>query len=111
MVPVTIANIESLDVGLTCNGASAYAYTTEISSQRLRTYTAGFSMGIVAPVGITMGVLVPYMINTNQWNWGLKTAWFFTGVGLPFTAAMWFLIPETAGYVRNVLFFWWVYCV
>lgn len=56
-------------------------------------------MGIVAPVGITMGVLVPYMINTNQWNWGLKTAWFLTGVGLPFTAAMRFFIQETSRYV------------
>jgi hypothetical protein len=52
-----------------------------------------------------MGVLVPYMLNTNQWNWGLKTTWFFTGIGAPFLVALWFLLPETAGYVGHFFFF------
>ena len=30
-----------------------------------------------------MNVLVPYMLNANQWNWGLKTAFFYTGIGAP----------------------------
>lgn len=38
------------------------------------------------------------MVNTDEWGWGLKTGWFYAGLGLPFTVAMWFLIPETAGY-------------
>jgi hypothetical protein len=46
-----------------------------------------------------MSVVTPYMVNANDWNWGLKTGWFYAGVGLPFTIAIWFLIPETAGYV------------
>jgi hypothetical protein len=46
-----------------------------------------------------MNVLVPYMTNVNEWNWGLKTGWFYAGVGFPFALGMWFLIPETAGYV------------
>jgi hypothetical protein len=45
-----------------------------------------------------MNVLVPYMTNVNEWNWGLKTGWFYAGVGFPFALGMWFLIPETAGY-------------
>ncbi|KAH7385043.1 general substrate transporter [Cadophora sp. MPI-SDFR-AT-0126] len=85
------------NIGLIGNGASAYAYLSETSSQRLRTYTAGFANGMVAPTGIVLGVLVPYMLNANQWNWGLKTTWFFTGLGMPFTVAMWFLLPETKG--------------
>lgn len=52
-----------------------------------------------------MNVLTPYMVNSNQWNWGLKTGWFYAGVGLPFTAAMWFLIPETSKYVAHVSLF------
>ncbi|EEU33411.1 uncharacterized protein NECHADRAFT_56685 [Fusarium vanettenii 77-13-4] len=85
------------NIGLMANGSTGYGFIAEISSQRLRTYTSGFAMGMIGPVGIVMGVLVPYMINANQWNWGLKTCWFFAGVGFPFTLAMWFLIPETAG--------------
>ncbi|KAL2802022.1 general substrate transporter [Aspergillus granulosus] len=85
------------NVGLVANGATGWGFIGEISSQRLRPYTAGFAAASTCAVGIVMGVLIPYMLNTNQWNWGLKTCWFFAGVGLPFTVGMWFLIPETAG--------------
>jgi hypothetical protein len=44
-----------------------------------------------------MNVLVPYMTNSNKWNWNLKTGWFYAGLGLPFVAGMWLLIPETTG--------------
>jgi hypothetical protein len=44
-----------------------------------------------------MNVLTPYMVNANQWNWGLKTGWFYAGVGAPFVVGMWLLIPETKG--------------
>ncbi|RSM14737.1 hypothetical protein BHE90_014669 [Fusarium euwallaceae] len=85
------------NIGLIANSASGYAYLSETSSLRLRTYTGGFAIGVIGPLGIVLSVLVPYMINANQWNWGLKTCWFFTGIGMPFVVAMWFLMPETAG--------------
>ena len=83
------------------NGATGWGFIAEISAQRLRPYTAGFSAASSCVIGVVMGVIVPYMINTNQWNWGLRTCWLFAGLGLPFTAAMWFLIPETSGYVDH----------
>ncbi|KAL3471738.1 general substrate transporter [Aspergillus californicus] len=85
------------NVGLVANGATGWGFIGEISAQRLRPYTAGFAAASTCVVGVVFGVLVPYMVNSNQWNWGLKTCWFFAGLGLPFTIAMWFLIPETAG--------------
>lgn len=48
-------------------------------------------------MGVIMNVLVPYMLNTNEWNWGLKTAFFYLGVGAPFAVGSWFIIPETKG--------------
>lgn len=36
------------------------------------------------------------MLTVNEWNWGLKTAFFYLGLGAPFAIASWFLIPETA---------------
>ncbi|KAH8893632.1 putative MFS alpha-glucoside transporter [Thozetella sp. PMI_491] len=69
----------------------------EISSQRLRPYTAGFAQGVSCVIGIIMDVLVPYMVNTNQWNWSFKTGWFYVGLGSIATAGMWFLLPETKG--------------
>jgi hypothetical protein len=81
------------------NGATGWGFIGEISAQRLRPYTAGFAAASTCVVGVLFGVLVPYMVNANQWNWGLKTCWLFAGLGSFFTVAMWFLIPETAGYV------------
>ncbi|KAL2843339.1 general substrate transporter [Aspergillus pseudoustus] len=85
------------NIGLIANSAGGYACLSEVSSLRLRTFTIGFAIGIIGPVGIVMGILVPYMLNANQWDWGLKTTWFFTGIGAPFLLALWFLIPETSG--------------
>ncbi|KAL1864281.1 hypothetical protein VTK73DRAFT_5991 [Phialemonium thermophilum] len=87
------------NIGMTANGAAGWGFIGEISSQRLRPYTAGFGAACTCVVGVAMGQLTPYMVNTNMWNWGLKTGWFYAGVGLPFATGMWLLIPETAGYV------------
>ena len=84
---------------MTTNGATGWGFIGEISSQRLRAYTAGFGAASTCVAGVVMNVLVPYMVNADEWGWGLKTGWFYAGLGLPFTVAMWFLIPETAGYV------------
>jgi hypothetical protein len=88
------------DIGLVANGATGWGFIGEISSQRLRPYTSGFAAAISCVAGVVMNVVTPYMVNTHDWNWGLKTGWFYVGVGLPFTVATWFLIPETAGYVE-----------
>ncbi|KAL4747009.1 hypothetical protein BDW72DRAFT_209932 [Aspergillus terricola var. indicus] len=85
------------NVGLVANGATGWGFIGEISSQRLRPYTAGFAAASTCVIGIISGILVPYMLNKNQWNWGLKSCWFFAGVGLPFAIGVWLLVPETKG--------------
>ncbi|KAH8172225.1 sugar transporter domain-containing protein [Sarocladium implicatum] len=85
------------NIGMTANGATGWGFIGEISSQRLRSYTAGFGAASTCVAGVVMNVLTPYMVNTNEWNWGLKTAWFYVGVGFPFAVGMWLLIPETKG--------------
>jgi MFS family permease len=89
------------NVGLAINGATGWGYIGEISSQRLRPYTAGFSAAVSCIVGVVMNILVPYMVNVNQWAWGLKTGFFYAGVGLPSVVGMWLLIPETTGWVSQ----------
>ncbi|KAL3294218.1 hexose transporter [Colletotrichum asianum] len=85
------------NIGMTASGAAGWGFIGEISSQRLRPYTAGSGAACSCVIGIMMNVLVPYMVNANKWNWGYKTGWFYAGVGLPFTIGMWLLIPDTAG--------------
>ncbi|KAK4042811.1 putative hexose transporter [Parachaetomium inaequale] len=84
------------NIGMTANGAAGWGFIGEISSQRLRPYTAGFGAACTCAAGVAMSQLTPYMVNQNQWNWGLKTGWFYAGVGLPFMLGMWLLIPETS---------------
>ncbi|RSL64015.1 hypothetical protein CEP54_004882 [Fusarium duplospermum] len=78
------------NVGLVANGATGWGF-------RLRPYTAGFAAASTCVVGTVIGTVLPYMINAEEWNWGLKTAWLYVGLGAPFTIGMWFLIPETKG--------------
>ncbi|KAK6903354.1 hypothetical protein I203_106857 [Kwoniella mangroviensis CBS 8507] len=84
-------------VGLQCSGSTGWGFVGELSSQRLRAYTAGFAAAISCVGGVIMNVLVPYMLNTTAWNWGLKTAFFYTGLGAPAAIGAWFIIPEPKG--------------
>ena len=79
------------------NGATGWGFIGEISSQRLRHYTSGAATAAVSITNIGMNQLVPHMANANEWNWGLKSGFFYAGVGLPFIVGMWLLIPETSG--------------
>jgi hypothetical protein len=90
-------------MGMTANGAAGWGYIGEISSQRLRPYTAGFGAATTCIIGVVMNVLTPKMVNANDWNWAFKTGWFYAGCGLPFVVGMWLLIPETKGYVFSIL--------
>jgi MFS family permease len=84
-------------MGVVCNSATGWGFIGEVSSQRLRGHTAGFGAATTCVAGVVMNVLTPFMVNTNQWNWGLKAGWFYAGIGLPCVIVMWFLIPETGG--------------
>lgn len=81
---------------MTCNGATGWGFIGEISSQRLRPYTAGFAAASTCVAGVVMDVLTPYMVNSTEWDWELKTGWFYAGIGLPMVIGMWLIIPETA---------------
>ncbi|RSL97228.1 hypothetical protein CDV31_013136 [Fusarium ambrosium] len=85
------------NIGLVANTAVGYGYIGEISSQRLRHFTAGFAAASTCVVGVGLNFLIAPMISASEWNWGLKTCWFFAGTGAICTAAVWLLVPETSG--------------
>ncbi|TVY62677.1 MFS transporter fmqE [Fusarium oxysporum f. sp. cubense] len=100
-VPILIAHHHAnlaiqTDIGLTMTGATGWGFIGEISSQRLRPYTSGAAAALNCLVNIGMNQLVPHMVNASEWNWGLKSGFFYAGVGLPSAIGCWFLIPETA---------------
>ncbi|KAI8719373.1 MFS domain-containing protein [Fusarium sp. LHS14.1] len=56
------------NVGMVANGATGWGFVGEISSQRLRPYTAGFAAASTCVVGTVIGTVLPYMINAEEWN-------------------------------------------
>ena len=62
-------------MGLAGTGATGWGYVGETSSQRLRAHTAGFAAAMSAGFGVITNVAVPYLINEDAANLGLKTAW------------------------------------
>ena len=80
-------------MGLKCGLA---CYKDEYRFLRIY-YDASASAVVIELINIAMNELVPYMVNKNQWNWGLETGWFYAGIGLPFVIGTWLLIPETSG--------------
>ncbi|RKK76957.1 hypothetical protein BFJ71_g16841 [Fusarium oxysporum] len=83
------------NVGLVSSAAAGWSLVGEIPLARLRHYTTGFAAASGNITGLALGYIVPYMLNTEEWNWGLKTCWFFAGIGTPFVVAIWFFVPET----------------
>jgi hypothetical protein len=92
-----ISGDDVIAVGSTWVASTSWLFIGEISSQRLRAHTAGFGAASTAVMGIIMNVLVPYMLNVNKFNWGLKTGFFYVGVGTPFVIGAWFLLPDAGG--------------
>ncbi|KAH7115107.1 putative MFS alpha-glucoside transporter [Dendryphion nanum] len=93
---ITILFAVIWNIGLTMTGATGWGFIGEVSSQRLRPYTSGAAGAANGIVNIVMNQLVPHMVNANEWNWGLKSGFFYGGIGLPFAIGCWFIVPETA---------------
>ena len=80
----------------TAIGSLHWTYTAETSNSRLRAKTAGIASAGGVIVGIIFSTSVPYMLNANYANWGLKTILFFAGISTPAVVASFFLMPDTS---------------
>ncbi|ORY21515.1 general substrate transporter [Naematelia encephala] len=77
-------------------GPLGYAYTAESSRLQLRAKTEACATAGTSMVGLLFNYTVPYMLNADEANWGLKTGFFFGGTGLAATIIAYFTIPETS---------------
>lgn len=80
----------------TAIGTLHWTYSAETSNSRLRAKTAGIASAGGVIIGIIFSTSVPYMLNANYANWGLKTILFFAGISTPFVIASYFLMPDTS---------------
>lgn len=80
----------------TALGTLHWTYSAETSNSRLRAKTAGVASAGGVIIGIIFSTSVPYMLNANYANWGLKTILFFAGISTPVVVASYFLMPDTS---------------
>lgn len=80
----------------TALGTLHWTYSAETSNSRLRAKTAGVASAGGVIVGIIFSTSVPYMLNPNYANWGLKTILFFGGISTPVVVACFFIMPDTS---------------
>lgn len=78
-------------------GPICYALVPELGSDRLRVKTISFARFVYVCSGIVCGVITPYQVNATAWNWGAKTGFFWGGISIVVTIAIFFLVPETKG--------------
>lgn len=80
----------------TAIGTLHWSYAAETANSRLRAKTAGIASAGGVIIGIVFSTSVPYMLNQNYANWGLKTCFFFAGISTPVIVASYFLMPDTS---------------
>lgn len=91
-------------VGVQMSGSTGFTCLGELPSARHRTRTTGLGFALQNPIGIAIGYGVPYMLSDDYLGWGLKTGFFYAGLGAPFAIGSWFLMPETARFVWRSMF-------
>ncbi|KPI42725.1 General alpha-glucoside permease [Cyphellophora attinorum] len=78
-------------------GTLAYSLVTEIPSSRLRTKTIVLARALYNCQGIINGVITPYMLNPDYWNWSGKAGFFWGGLGSVYLVWAYFRLPEPKG--------------
>ncbi|SCU99272.1 LANO_0F01332g1_1 [Lachancea nothofagi CBS 11611] len=87
-----LAFVFAYDVGV---GPVTYCVVPEIPSNKLRTKTVILARNCYNLMGIINYIWTPYMLNSEEWNWGAKTGLFWAGIcGVMLAWAIWDL-PET----------------
>lgn len=78
-------------------GPICFVIISEISATRLRTKTIAIGTAVQAAASIIFTIAVPYMLNSDEGNWGGKAGFLFGGIS--FICFLWcfFRLPESRG--------------
>lgn len=78
-------------------GPICFVIISEISATRLRTKTIAIGTAVQAAASIIFTVAIPYMLNSDEGNWGGKAGFLFGGIS--FMCLLWcfFRLPESRG--------------
>jgi SP family general alpha glucoside:H+ symporter-like MFS transporter len=77
--------------------APTYVIVPEISSSKLRPKTLVLARNAYNICVICQNVLIAYMLNPKDWNWGGKTGFLYGGINFLCLLYVFFRLPETKG--------------
>ena len=78
-------------------GPIAYSIISETSAVRLRAQTVVLARNTYQIVNIVSQILVPYMLNPEEWAWKGKAGFFWAGTAALTALWAYFRLPEPAG--------------
>ncbi|KAG5982566.1 hypothetical protein E4U55_001713 [Claviceps digitariae] len=76
-------------------GPICFAIISETSATRLRERTIAIATAAQAGASIVFTIAMPYMLNSNEANWGGKTGFLFGAIGIVCIAWCYFRLPES----------------
>ncbi|KAI1281543.1 general alpha-glucoside permease [Xylaria sp. FL0933] len=79
-------------------GPVVYTIVSEIPSTRLRAKSIILARNAYNAINIAFVNIVSYrQLSPDEWNWGLKSGFFWAGINIIFTTYIFFRLPETKG--------------
>ncbi|KAI1174551.1 general alpha-glucoside permease [Nemania sp. FL0916] len=79
-------------------GPVVYTIVSEIPSTRLRAKSIILARNAYNAINIAFVNVVSYrQLSPDEWNWGLKSGFFWAGINIIFTTYIFFRLPETKG--------------
>ncbi|KAI1360058.1 general alpha-glucoside permease [Xylaria arbuscula] len=79
-------------------GPVVYTIVSEVPSTRLRAKSIILARNAYNAINIAFVNVVSYrQLSPDEWNWGLKSGFFWAGINAIFTAYIFFRLPETQG--------------
>ncbi|KAL5342050.1 general substrate transporter [Aspergillus crustosus] len=78
-------------------GPVCFSLVAEMPSSRLRTKTVVLARNMYNILNLVTGIIIPYMLNVDAWNWRGKSGFFWGGLCLACLVWSFFRLPEPKG--------------
>ncbi|KAJ5205821.1 Major facilitator superfamily domain general substrate transporter [Penicillium cf. griseofulvum] len=78
-------------------GPVCFSLVSEMPSSRLRTKTVVLARNTYNILNLVTGIIIPYMLNVDEWNWKGKSGFFWGGMCVLCFVWSFFRLPEPKG--------------
>ncbi|KGO43508.1 Major facilitator superfamily domain, general substrate transporter [Penicillium expansum] len=78
-------------------GPVCFSLVSEMPSSRLRTKTIVLARNTYNVLNLVTGIIIPYMLNVDAWNWRGKSGFFWGGLCILCLVWSFFRLPEPKG--------------